>query len=63
MSATNRDKRPGRDEEGVSEDAGAIEGYDLGPGEDEKTARPKQLRTRWRSWGRSGAAEACSAAQ
>ncbi len=42
MSATERDRRPGRDEGGASEDAGAIEGYDLRPGEDEATAQPEQ---------------------
>ena len=43
MSATERDKRPDQDEEGMSEDAGAIEGYDLQPGaHDEKTTQPEQ---------------------
>jgi len=42
MSATGRDERPGQDGEGVSEDAGAIEGYDLRPGEGEETAQPQQ---------------------
>jgi hypothetical protein len=42
MSAGEQDKRPVQDKEGVSEDAGAIEGYDLRPGEDEETVQPKQ---------------------
>ena len=38
-----RDKRPDQDEEGMSEDAGAIEGYDLQPGaDDEETTQPGQ---------------------
>ncbi len=42
MSA-ERDKRPDRDEEGMSEDAGAIEGYDRQPGaDDEETTQPGQ---------------------
>ena len=41
MSA-ERHKRPGRDEEGTSEDAGAIEGYDLQPGADDEETTPPQ---------------------
>jgi hypothetical protein len=42
MSATGRDWRPERDEAGVSDDAGAIEGYDLRPGADEEAVQPEQ---------------------
>ncbi len=40
--STERSKRPGQDEEGMSEDAGAIEGYDRQPGaEDEEKTQPQ----------------------